>query len=317
LYDYGMVAVALFWMISGFVFTTVYLDQKPTARAFVVTRFARLYPLHFATLVIVAVLQAISVQALGTSHVLEHNDAWHFLLNLLFISNWGFEAGYSFNGPIWSVSVEIFIYILFFLGLGLINRFRWIAVTLAAVVSLALLLMGAPLWFSACGLGFFLGSAMCFLHRRLARMPGPTLVAALAVGILGLVAVGLTPGYYEKLVPLIISFCAVIVAAAAADQIDDLGIARRFRLIGDMTYSIYLCHLPLQIAVLLVMTAFGLDKPAIASTGAFFFGFNALVFVVSWASYRYFERPARDYFRRFASSPVAASSVATASPSAK
>jgi peptidoglycan/LPS O-acetylase OafA/YrhL len=89
-------------------------------------------------------------------------------------------------------------------------------------------------------------------------------------------------------------------AAAAADQIDSAGIARRIRGFGDMTYSIYLVHLPLQIAVLVLFETFGLDKRAIASTAAFFFGFNALVFLVSWASYRWFERPARDYFRRFA-----------------
>lgn len=300
LYDYGFVAVPLFWIISGFVFTTVYLDTRPTAREFFVNRFARLYPLHFATLIVVALLQAYSMARFGTWQVLENNDLRHFILNVLFISNWGFERGYSFNGPIWSVSVELFIYILFFLGLGIINRFRAWPVVLAAAASLAILLSGGPVWFSACGLSFFIGCGLFFLHKRLAHAPEWTLLVALGVALLALAGVGLMPGYYEKLVPLAFCFMAVVMAAAAADQIDVLGIARRIRAFGDMTYSIYLVHLPLQIAVLVLFETFGLDKRAIASTAAFFFAFNALVFLVSWASYRWFERPARDYFRRFA-----------------
>ena len=27
---------------------------------------------------------------------------------------WGFEKGYSFNGPVWSVSAEVLIYFIFF-----------------------------------------------------------------------------------------------------------------------------------------------------------------------------------------------------------
>ena len=60
-YNYGRHAVYLFWVISGFVFSTVYIKkERTTAKDFFIHRFARLYPLHFLTLIVVAVLQALS-----------------------------------------------------------------------------------------------------------------------------------------------------------------------------------------------------------------------------------------------------------------
>ena len=48
------------------------------------------------------------------------HDFYHFVLQFFFISSWGFEDGPSFNGPIWSVSIEIFIYGIFFLSVLLV-----------------------------------------------------------------------------------------------------------------------------------------------------------------------------------------------------
>ena len=37
----------------------------------------------------------------------------HFLLNVVFANYWGFQAGASFNGPAWSVSIELIAYFVF------------------------------------------------------------------------------------------------------------------------------------------------------------------------------------------------------------
>lgn len=60
-YDYGYLGVQVFWSISGFIFFYKYSDsvanKKIAARRFIVLRFSRLYPLHIATLALVAILQ--------------------------------------------------------------------------------------------------------------------------------------------------------------------------------------------------------------------------------------------------------------------
>ena len=120
-YQYGIYGVHVFYAISGFVFAHVYLNKEKlvSSREFFLNRFARLYPLHFATLIIIAILQYISLFQLETFQIVEFNDLYHFILHLFFISSWGFEQGHSFNAPIWSVSIEIAIYIIFFVTLFL------------------------------------------------------------------------------------------------------------------------------------------------------------------------------------------------------
>ena len=79
------------------------------SKKFFVNRFTRLYPLHFITLIIVAVLQFFSFKSLNQFMIFDYNDIYHFFLNIFFISSWGFEKGMSFNQPIWSVSYEIIV----------------------------------------------------------------------------------------------------------------------------------------------------------------------------------------------------------------
>jgi peptidoglycan/LPS O-acetylase OafA/YrhL len=93
-----------------------------TYKEFFVLRFSRLYPLHFFTLLLVLALQAIYFSQKDYFFVYQDNDVLHFIYQLFFASNWGFEKGASFNGPIWSISVEVLIFCFFFLILENISK---------------------------------------------------------------------------------------------------------------------------------------------------------------------------------------------------
>ena len=107
LYEYGEFAVYLFFILSGFIFFCMYSDgiarRSVSLKAFVLNRFSRLYPLHILTLLLTFGLQLIHLQLLNSYFVYQHNDLKHFLLQLGFMSFWGFQDGHSYNGPIWSV----------------------------------------------------------------------------------------------------------------------------------------------------------------------------------------------------------------------
>ena len=62
------------------------------------------------------------------------NDLYHFFLQIFFISAWGFENGNSFNAPIWSVSVEIGIYILFFLLLNIFKKYNFLFLIIFSII---------------------------------------------------------------------------------------------------------------------------------------------------------------------------------------
>ncbi|MBK6714732.1 MAG: hypothetical protein IPG57_06450 [Burkholderiales bacterium] len=49
------------------------------------------------------------------------------MLQLGLASNWGWEVGPSFNGPIWSISLEVVVYGLFFGVMRLVGSGRWVA----------------------------------------------------------------------------------------------------------------------------------------------------------------------------------------------
>src|ERR1700722_6561240 len=118
LYDHGGNAVNLFFCLSGFVFFWLYekkvADGTTSFEKFAVLRFSRLYPLHFATLVLVALGQVIYTALTQTFFVHGSNDPYHFFLNAAFVQAWGFQKDFSFNGPAWSVSIEILLYGIFF-----------------------------------------------------------------------------------------------------------------------------------------------------------------------------------------------------------
>ena len=110
-YLYGLFAVQFFWGLSGFVLAHTYFKASKAAgpKSFLISRFARLYPLHFITLLCIAALQVLSFYKFGHYQIYTVNDLYHFILNLFFISFWGLQSDFSFNAPIWSVSAEIFV----------------------------------------------------------------------------------------------------------------------------------------------------------------------------------------------------------------
>ncbi len=168
-YENGILGVQVFYTISGFVFTYIYYHfyQTTSYKTFFLNRFARLYPLHFATLILVTLLQIISSSSYGNFQIYQFNDLYHFILHLFFISSWGFEQGHSFNGPIWSVSVEILIYIIFFLLLMLIKKYKIYFIIIFSLLLLSIdKLINYESLFLECARLFFSGSLVYFIVQN-------------------------------------------------------------------------------------------------------------------------------------------------------
>jgi peptidoglycan/LPS O-acetylase OafA/YrhL len=257
LYAHGEDFVRLFWAISGFVFAHVYWQRDTDARAFAIARFARLYPLHFVTLIFVAIVQIISVQVSGHWQIVGNNDLRHFVLQVFLMdSSLSFSNGNSFNAPIWSVSAEIFVYVVFFATLPLTKRRPFVASLLLAALCFASLaqrpdgfLIGHLVF--VCGVFFFAGSACYAVYRNLVASMSKLL---LVITALCATAVFATLTANANLLLLSLS-CAVVLGLAALEQ----GVASRTRLLrflGDISYSLYLVHIPLQIVVLVIVDAF-------------------------------------------------------------
>jgi peptidoglycan/LPS O-acetylase OafA/YrhL len=293
-YHYGLWAVQLFWLISGFVFAAVYVDTAVSARAFAIARIARLYPLHLLTLFVVAGLQFWRLWWLGNFQIFQFNDLYHFILNLFFASSWGFERGLSFNGPIWSVSVEVAIYAVFWVTLKPLYRFGVLGpLALACLFTTGSIfdLPGTVFW--QCGFYFFTGSAIYVAFSFLRRSPWLFFVAGLASLAAAILAALHVP--FEHLMPVIIP--GLFLIACGVEAAGWVRSSRWTELIANNTYGVYLWHIPVQLGLMLILDGVVGDRAAV-STGWFLLLYLGLVIVIARLSYLNIERPAGQAIRR-------------------
>ncbi|WP_257168511.1 acyltransferase [Bradyrhizobium sp. SRS-191] len=296
-YELGEYGVVIFWCISGFIFFWKYSALIPNGAVdgwtFFVNRLSRLYPLHLATLLLVAALQAVYVTQHGFYFVYQSNDPGHFLAQLLMASDWLPPTGVSFNGPIWSVSIEVLVYAAFFLGL----RF----VTTSPLLNLAMILAGiaSGTLVGKCFVFFYAGGLAAMARQSVADAPYrpklEALAACAAVGIplaLWLSGVALA----ERSAALLLIYTPIVLFVCARPlslpgRIEDLVQAA-----GNMTYSCYLLHFPIQLMIALAFATWG--QPIPYGGQLFWVGFMGLTLTAAYLTYALFEAPAQRLIRR-------------------
>jgi peptidoglycan/LPS O-acetylase OafA/YrhL len=299
-YNNGSLAVPFFWVISGFIFYWQYADsifnRTVVFSDFIIRRFSRLYPLHLATLMFVAAAQYAYFLSHGTTFIYAWNKPIWFASQLLFASNWFKRQPLTFNGPIWSVSIEILIYLSFFV---IARRFRpsaWVIASFAAMFAVCFNFLNTfinPQVFS-CGMYFFAGGVAQRLaaHRTALPVAGClTLGAALSIGILGVNGPSI----------LFLAMGVVVVSATPGEVGNAL---RPVAFLGNATYASYLLHFPIQLAIVLTVDAFGIKRDIFYSPFVLV-GFLSIVIGLSLLVHRYFEMPAQSAIRMTAKASLA------------
>lgn len=260
-YTAGGHAVEAFWLISGFIFFWKYADSITSRmvswQSFFVFRFSRLYPLHIATLLLVATLQYVYYQVHGFHPVYPLVDSYHFVLNLFMASGWGLEQDFSFNGPIWSVSAEEIIYASFFV---LAFRFQ-LGVWRALVLALG-----------------------CYVGMRGLQWAGIRVGAAVMMC-----------GSYYFLGGAIERIWTMLPASVRnRDWFAWMGPTPQF--LGNLTYSSYLLHFPIMLLFLLVSDGMGWSRE-IYYDWRVWLAYLITVFASSRLVYVRIERPAQSALR--------------------
>ena len=287
-YDRGYLAVEYFWTVSGFVFAHVYLANPRARQRFWIARIARLWPLHLLTLVVVALLQVAFRAHDGVDLSYGPNDTWHFVLNVFFVHYWGLRNMMTFNGPSWSLSVEILAYAAFWALLPLLRR-RPLSLSLAAMLAAAVPAWLDPEWKVAeCLAHFFCGTAAYALVARAWHRPG--LILGGSLGLLALAALDwrLTLPYPQF--PLwVVGLFGIVVWIDRIDLADRLAFGKR---LGDASYGTYLWHFPIQLVMILVLDALPGGR-TLSQHWAVLVVFLAAAVGAGFASHRWIERPAQ------------------------
>lgn len=297
-YLWGERAVEVFWCLSGYIFFQSYHERIASRQVdfttFAVYRFSRLYPLHILTLIAVALMQGIYHRQFGEYFVNIYQNAYHFMLHLMFAAQWGLQHGLAFNAPIWSVSLEIPVYALFFVLARQTAGARTVIAILACLVLSVLL--GWDL-LARCALYFFAGGSVRVLCRDLATRHALRIAAFMAIALLVAFSVvreftAITPPRLVFDLPwtmLLVGVAALPLSFFTRSE----GLAAS---LGNLTYAIYLLHFPMQLAIVLIMTRFGL--PIDYRSPLLFTVYFSTVLALAFAVFHMIERPAQQSIRK-------------------
>jgi peptidoglycan/LPS O-acetylase OafA/YrhL len=310
-YTQGLYAVHIFWFISGIIFTKIYRPKIDSHKIGLLTylenRYSRLYPLHLLMLLLVLVLQALYFRQNQAFFIYPNNSIKAFFQNLLYVQSWGLNK-FSFNGPTWSVSIEILVYITFFIcaAAGLIKGLK-------SHIFLFLFFLILKKWelvfvsedIVTCFYFFFAGGLFLELFNRIKDNPlwiaislvttatalGLTLYTPSAIDhILKVVTGRLDADILLFTVLVTLSFLALF-KLRLFDNIPN----KYFQFLGNMTYSMYLIHFPLQLTIYL------LYRPTTYNmflSTSFFFMYFITLFLLARIVYIYFELPVQNYIRK-------------------
>lgn len=322
-YNAGFLLVDFFFVLSGYVVARAYWNQERSTRLWrnAWARVARMYPLHLATLLATVIL-------LGTMPPVENalglegqsNDVKHFVLNLLLLNQVGLQDGWSFNTPAWSISTEFVVNLLFLAFIATPPPARRAVMAAGVAVGIAYFATVRPPLVAGdtafgfldvnllrCGLGFAAGvTAFLGLHRLgLDRLRAAWPAISGLVGLGGLVATVLLLLSSTRHPPVRDYLASIVFASACVAFVPGstlLASVLRWRplvFLGEISYSTYLVHYPLQLALVSLAghAAVEMDyaSPLVMA------GYLACVIGVATFSYHFVEIPWQARFLSVAS----------------
>lgn len=270
----GSIAVSFFFFLSGVVLTIRYLNEANfNTRSYFLRRFARIYPVYLLAFLITLVLAMVFNNA--------YPKGLSVILQALALHAWHPGTCLEINFPGWSISVEVFFYVLFPLFLKLVKRLNDMR-AIALIISFWLLsivqhymfsqhlyvpddpsigqfILYFPLWH----LNTFLCGILCgkYIIKRKEKEPVNNAFLKyrllLGAGMIAFFATFYTDNPFRAYTHngLLAPIFFMIVAGLALDQsILTKALSHRFLiLLGNSSYSIYLFQWPLFIAFCAVL----------------------------------------------------------------
>jgi peptidoglycan/LPS O-acetylase OafA/YrhL len=324
----GWIGVQLFFVLSGFLITGILLDARDAPdyyRSFFVRRVLRIFPLYYATLIVLFVL----LPALGLQSPLKR-DAAVELSYWAYFSNWygPFHQGEDSVSHFWSLAVEEQFYLLWPFVIhrrsaAWVMRLCLAIAAASLLLRVVMLLAGVPAQaiyqflvtrMDALALGgavaaaFRVPSAASWTldHRRFLLGAGLFSLVAGAVisrGYTSIDPITLTLGFTF----LAVAFALLVAAGVAADRLGPAGWLQALRWsflrrVAKYSYAMYVLSVPLHFLVgKPVLSALGLDPG-----GSVLVGFTYIIvgtaasFLAAAASFHLLEAPFLNLKDRFA-----------------
>ncbi|QMS87630.1 acyltransferase [Nostoc edaphicum CCNP1411] len=326
----GYLWVDFFFILSGFIMTHVYVGDfslkvnSSNYRSYLLSRFARIYPLHIFILSLFVGLEIIKIFLLPTSAFTGKFNLTALFANVFLLQAFDLNCPPLFwcdtywNEPAWSISVEFVIYcifpfLLFFLLRNspkkdlIIYSFTLFSILLLIAFSRGNLdsIIGIPS-IARCGLECVLGIITYKVYHRgnYKKYFNLNLLAIIAITWIILI-MNYYWSYWRSLHDWLVlpAFCLLILALSVNNNgvISKFLSSRLMLYLGTISYSIYMIHWFLQELLKIFWfyefhKAFGkgfTEYEILTSLGAFLM----IVLLTASLTYRFVEVPARNYLK--------------------
>ena len=290
--------VDFFFILSGFVIGLTYSDSVSTTGAILIflrRRIARIYPLYLLTLLIF-----MTPAMFGMSR---NPEKWKFASiaqDMLLVKSWPISSQLPFNFPAWSISVEWAMYLafplimLFYRRVGIWALVFLIAAGFAGIEYVIYAkLTDLPTWFGNISpiraLPTFAAGILIALTYRAVTIPHSLWLGCFAFL---LAAVAMMVHLSNYIVIALFFACTFLTANAYAKVEKTIFDSPIFMTLGNASYSLYMLH-----AIFLTVSIDFLWSRLSTSSPPLWYGalVAAALFLFSIASYRIFERPARNF----------------------
>lgn len=336
LHDLGLIRnsyllVDLFFVLSGFVICHSYGNRIETGRdaaRFVWTRLGRLYPLHLTFLLVFLGFEIAKYFGETYYGLIAHtkaftsNNAFAFLSNVLLIQGLGVQEKETFNLPSWSISTELYTYVLFAAALLLFKSRTAICLISGFLIGASMLLDSGKLDhnFFRCVEGFFLGvityhAYMACLARRVLSgehswrtdLPGMLIFTGL------LMFLATKDGNSLDAFALLLAALLILsVAMTPTGKLSTFLEAAPLAWLGRISYSVYMVHMAV-IWLFCQVLRLGLHTPRVFDLNGdplltphpligflFLIAAVACILVLSHLTYTHIEEPCRRASKKIA-----------------
>ncbi|MHC5733448.1 acyltransferase family protein [Nostoc sp.] len=326
----GYLWVDFFFILSGFIMTHVYVGDfslkvnSSNYRSYLLSRFARIYPLHIFVLSLFIGLEIIKIFLLHTSAFTGKFNLTALFANVFLLQAFDLNCPPLFwcdtywNEPAWSISIEFVIYCIFpFLLVFLLRNSPKKDLIIYSFTLFSILLLiaftrgnldsiiGIPS-IARCGLECGLGIITYKIYYRgnYKKYFNLNLLAIIAITWIILI-MNYYWSYWRSLHDWLVlpAFCLLILALSVNnDGVVSKFLSSRLMLyLGTISYSIYMIHWFLQELLKIFWIyefnkAFGkgfTEYETLTSLGAFLM----IVLLTASLTYRFVEVPARNYLK--------------------
>ena len=307
------VLVSYFFVLSGFILA-INAKAKIDLKQFYFNRFARIYPLYlFALLATLALIRSIRPFEFGL-------DFHRVVLSVFLVQSWTEKYALVYNYPGWSLSVELFFYLLFpfvFKALQLLRfKQRVAVVALFWAVMQTLFIVFArqkeawvlyhPLFHVSTFVVGVLGGMLykekqAWLMARQALLERIFLLSTLLLLFLMFTGNVVFSQVYHDGLPAPFFLLFIFIVSLNRHQLFN-GFRKRWPVyLGEISYGIYILQVPVY---RLLTQTFGLK--ANVSATSFFYFYLFVLLIVSAICYELIEKPSRIFLRnRFSKSIIA------------